>query len=99
MPANNVRQIKIWNAAHQYLEVVREEYRKMGISSESMTALASKAIMQIQLPNPNGNGHKPDCPPCPDTRPEPTPQDRIQADPADEAAAKSAETGQPGPSR
>jgi hypothetical protein len=60
MPANNVEQIKIWKTAHEWLKRLSEEYKAKGISSMSMTSLASQAILSI--PEPEPNSHKPE--PC-----------------------------------
>ena len=59
MPANNVEQIKIWKTAHAWLKHLSDEYKANGNSSASMTSLASQAILAIQEPLANGNGHKP----------------------------------------
>jgi hypothetical protein len=61
MPANNVKQIKIWISAHAWLIQLSLMYAARGIN-KSMTSLASEAILNIPepLPNGNGNGHTPD---------------------------------------
>jgi hypothetical protein len=65
MPAKNVEMIKIWKPAHQWLMQLSHAYKALGQSSASMTALASKAILDI--PMPDNNGHKPD--PCEEEKP------------------------------
>jgi hypothetical protein len=51
MPANNVEQIKIWKQAHTWLKQLSDVYKSMGRSSDSMTRLASEAILAIPMPN------------------------------------------------
>ncbi len=50
MPANNVEQIKIWKSAHSWLQRLSNAYKDKGMSSASMTSLASQAILSIPLP-------------------------------------------------
>lgn len=53
MPANNIKYVKVWKTAHKWLEDVSDAYKRQGITSASMTALASQAILAI--PKPNGD--------------------------------------------
>jgi hypothetical protein len=62
MTSLNTKQIKIWKQAHEWLGHLNALYKANGISSMSMTAMASNAILSI--PEPNGNGHTPDQEPC-----------------------------------
>ena len=62
MPTNNVKHIKIWKSAHERLTRLSKDYKSKGVSSASITSLASQAILAI--PEPNGNGHQPPCPAC-----------------------------------
>lgn len=51
MPANNVKQIKIWTISHLHLQKVVDALRAHGEASASMTQLASKLILSIPIPN------------------------------------------------
>jgi hypothetical protein len=62
MPAKNVEQIKIWKTAHEWLKRLSDKYKAQGVSSASMTSLASQAI--LSLPEPTGNGHQPPADPA-----------------------------------
>ena len=68
MPANNVEQIKIWKAAHEWLMGVSNARKAQGESSASMTSLASQAILSIPMPPSNGNNHTPSADPCADKK-------------------------------
>jgi hypothetical protein len=62
MPAKNVEQIKIWKPAHTWLKQLSDAHKALGKSSDSMTRLASEAILAI--PMPENNGHLPQANPC-----------------------------------
>jgi hypothetical protein len=56
MPANNVKQIKIWTISHSHLQNIIAAYKARGEASASMTQLVSKLILSIPIPN----GSKPE---------------------------------------